>query len=318
MLANSPASCAPRNPMSLHLIAMKPVVLGGIASAHRRHAAHGHAHDRPRLPGHLAHPCAPRLARSMALMSAPRHGAPRQLADGREPRGSGLPRGRQGTSPADRVTTLGGAGIDPRPFRRCRSPMASPPVAAFVGRMILPKGVDILMAAADVLRRRGVPLAIELYGRSDEGNLEAIPPQCARVLERRRAHGAGSGSRPGHCRRLAPRCHLRAAGPQPRRHAAGHAGGGSLRPSPHRHGRARLPPFRARGHRGPDRPARRCPGAGRGAGDAGLRPRAAAQAREWPPALAFSTATPRPTFAPGSRIAYRGSLRSSTLPDDRR
>ena len=49
------------------------------------------------------------------------------------------------------------------------------PVAAFVGRMIRPKGIDVLMEALDRLKRRGVPLRLELYGGSDAGNPEALP-----------------------------------------------------------------------------------------------------------------------------------------------
>ncbi len=80
-----------------------------------------------------------------------------------------------GVDPGARVTTLGGAGIDPEAFPALDLPSQDPPDAAYVGRMIRPKGVDVLMAAGDLLRSRGVRLALELYGRSDEGNPEAIP-----------------------------------------------------------------------------------------------------------------------------------------------
>jgi glycosyltransferase involved in cell wall biosynthesis len=40
--------------------------------------------------------------------------------------------------------------------------------------MIRPKGVDVLMAAFDRLAGRGEPLRLELCGRSDEGNPDAI------------------------------------------------------------------------------------------------------------------------------------------------
>ncbi len=41
--------------------------------------------------------------------------------------------------------------------------------------MIRPKGVDLLLAAQARLDAEGVAVAIELYGRSDDGNPEAIP-----------------------------------------------------------------------------------------------------------------------------------------------
>lgn len=161
-------------PDVLHLIAMKPIVLGGVASALAR------------VPLTIVHmtglgflaisPTAKaRAARLVALAILRRVIArpsswlvvenPEDLAflqDG-------------GVAPAHRVTILGGAGIDPEAFPALPEPSGEMPIAAFVGRMILPKGVDVLMEAAALLKARGVPLAIELYGRSDDGNLEAIP-----------------------------------------------------------------------------------------------------------------------------------------------
>ena len=49
------------------------------------------------------------------------------------------------------------------------------PVAAFVGRMIRPKGVHVLVEAQRRLSARGVPLALALYGKSDDDNTEGVP-----------------------------------------------------------------------------------------------------------------------------------------------
>lgn len=161
-------------PDVLHLIAMKPIVLGGVAGAI---APVPHTIVHMTGLGFLA--ISPtfkaRAARTVALAILRRVIArptgwlvvenPEDLEflkDG-------------GVDPGDRVTILGGAGIDPDAFRALAEPDCDPPIAAFVGRMILPKGVDVLMEAAGLLKARGVPLAIELYGRSDDGNLEAIP-----------------------------------------------------------------------------------------------------------------------------------------------
>lgn len=161
-------------PDVLHLIAMKPIVLGGIASAM---AQMPHTVVHMTGLGFLAiSPTAKaRAARLVALAILRRVIArpsswlivenPEDLAflkDG-------------GVEPGQRVTVLGGAGIDPDAFPELGEPAGDMPIAAFVGRMILPKGVDVLMEAAALLKERGVPLAIELYGRSDDGNLEAIP-----------------------------------------------------------------------------------------------------------------------------------------------
>ncbi|MFM9851099.1 MAG: glycosyltransferase family 4 protein [Hyphomicrobiaceae bacterium] len=161
-------------PDVLHLIAMKPIVLGGVASALAR-VPHTIVHMTGLGFLAISPTAKARAARLVALAILRRVIArpsswlvvenPEDLAflkDG-------------GVAPAHRVTILGGAGIDPEAFPELPEPAGDMPIAAFVGRMILPKGVDVLMEAAALLKARGVPLAIELYGRSDDGNLEAIP-----------------------------------------------------------------------------------------------------------------------------------------------
>jgi glycosyltransferase involved in cell wall biosynthesis len=86
-----------------------------------------------------------------------------------------------GVMPAGRASIVGGAGIDPDTFSGLSPSPFAPTVAAYVGRMIRPKGVDVLVEAARHLRKRAVDLEIELYGASDEGNPEALPKQ---LLER--------------------------------------------------------------------------------------------------------------------------------------
>lgn len=162
-------------PDVVHLIAMKPVVLGSVASAL---AGVPHTVLHVTGLGFLATSSSfgARTARGLAL--AAMHQAMAR-------RGSWLivenPEDLElvkeaGVRPRGRVTLLGGAGIDPEAFRGVGPPAASPPIAAFVGRMIRPKGVEILMAAADRLVADSIPLAFELYGQSDIGNLEAIQP----------------------------------------------------------------------------------------------------------------------------------------------
>ena len=161
-------------PDVLHLIAMKPIVLGGLASA-IAHAPHTVVHMTGLGFLAISPTLKARAARAVALAILRRVIAPptswlvvenpEDLAFLKE----------GGVEPEARVTILGGAGIDPIAFPELPEPAATLPIAAFVGRMILPKGVDVLMQAAGLLKARGVPLGIELYGRSDDGNLEAIP-----------------------------------------------------------------------------------------------------------------------------------------------
>lgn len=161
-------------PDALHLIAMKPIVLGGLAGALAR-VPHTVVHMTGLGFLAISQTVKARAARTIALAILRRVIARRSswlvvenpedlafLKDG-------------GVAPEGRVTILGGAGIDPDAFPELPEPAGALPIAAFVGRMILPKGVDVLMQAAGLLKERGVPLAIELHGRSDDGNLEAIP-----------------------------------------------------------------------------------------------------------------------------------------------
>jgi glycosyltransferase involved in cell wall biosynthesis len=87
---------------------------------------------------------------------------------------------RAGADLGDRCTILGGAGVDPEAFPLLAPTNNSVPVAAFVGRLIASKGVDILMSAYERLRARGVPLQLELFGDTDTSNRAAIPPEVVR------------------------------------------------------------------------------------------------------------------------------------------
>ena len=80
-----------------------------------------------------------------------------------------------GVEPGERLTILGGAGIDETEFPLQPAPVNAVPVAAFVGRLIRPKGVHVLVAAQRLLAARGVSLSVSLYGDSDEGNTEGVP-----------------------------------------------------------------------------------------------------------------------------------------------
>lgn len=80
-----------------------------------------------------------------------------------------------GADPADRLTILGGAGIDETEFPALPPPGNAIPVAAFVGRMIRSKGVDVLVEAQRLLASRGVPLTVSLYGKTDDDNPGAVP-----------------------------------------------------------------------------------------------------------------------------------------------
>lgn len=161
-------------PDVVHLIAMKPIVLGGIATALRR-PRHTIIHMTGLGFLAISGTAKARVAREVAfgvMRGIMRRPGSWLLVENPEDL-SFLAEG--GVHPGARVTMLGGAGIDPDGFPAQPTRAHGVPVAAYVARMIRPKGVDVLMAAADLLAQRGVAVAIDLYGDTDDGNPEAIP-----------------------------------------------------------------------------------------------------------------------------------------------
>jgi len=161
------------SPDAVHLVAMKPLVLGGLALklVKTPHVV-VHMTGLGLLgfgEGHLL-----RLYRAGALRlmtSMLRRPTSYLLVE--NPDDLGLLRAR-GVDPGARFAILGGAGVDPEAFQALPPPSNAVPVAAFVGRMIRPKGIDVLIEACDRLKRRGVALRVELYGGIDAENAEAV------------------------------------------------------------------------------------------------------------------------------------------------
>jgi glycosyltransferase involved in cell wall biosynthesis len=174
-------------PDALHLIAMKPILIGGLA---QRLAPVPHTIVHMTGLGFMG-------VMQTAKMRAFRWVLQRHVASIMRNPGNWLMIENPddlafleagGTRTHCRHTILGGAGIDPEAFPASAPPANAIPVAAYVGRMIRSKGVDVLMEAARELKQRGVPLMIDLYGASDADNPEAIPPA---ELERWTADGLG-------------------------------------------------------------------------------------------------------------------------------
>jgi len=167
------AILASEAPDVVHLIAMKPIVLGGVATL-LRPPRHTVVHmtglgflaisDSVKARG-------ARLAALGVMRSVMRRPGSWLLVENPEDLVF-LEAG--GVAAGAHVTMLGGAGIDPDTFAAQSVSTRAKPVAAYVARMIRPKGVDVLMAAADILRERGVAIAVELHGDTDDGNPEAI------------------------------------------------------------------------------------------------------------------------------------------------
>lgn len=90
-----------------------------------------------------------------------------------------------GADPGPRACILGGAGIDENEFPALPIPGNPVPVAAFVGRMIHSKGVDVLVKAQRLLAARGIQLDVALYGKPDEDNKGGLDRAQLETWDRR-------------------------------------------------------------------------------------------------------------------------------------
>jgi glycosyltransferase involved in cell wall biosynthesis len=156
----------------VHCIALRPVVIGGLAA---KLAGAGALVVAPTGLGHLwiEHGIAVRVARTLvrAIVGSWLRG-PRThyLFENRDdPREFGLdPDG------AD-VTIVGGAGVDPEKFPRSEVPAAPPLKVAVVARMIRPKGIVESVDAVQRARAAGAAIELHLFGDPDPDNPRSIP-----------------------------------------------------------------------------------------------------------------------------------------------
>lgn len=74
-----------------------------------------------------------------------------------------------------RTAIVPGAGVDPHLFPQLPSPQNVIPRVAFVGRMLLSKGVDVLIGAHRQVLQQGLKLELALFGAADLRNRDAIP-----------------------------------------------------------------------------------------------------------------------------------------------
>ena len=86
-----------------------------------------------------------------------------------------------GLGPASpEVTIVGGAGVDPADFPAVPEPAAPPVKVAVVSRMIAAKGIADAVAAVRRARSLGAPVELHLYGVPDPSNRDAISEELLR------------------------------------------------------------------------------------------------------------------------------------------
>jgi len=87
-----------------------------------------------------------------------------------------------GLDPAsDRVTILGGAGVDPDRLRPSPLPSQPPLKVAVVARMLWSKGIDVAVEAVRTARAQGAAVELSLYGAPDPSNPKAIPEETLKT-----------------------------------------------------------------------------------------------------------------------------------------
>ncbi|HWX85639.1 MAG TPA: glycosyltransferase family 4 protein [Xanthobacteraceae bacterium] len=156
----------------VHCIALRPVVIGGVAAKLAGTKALVLA---PTGLGHLwiERGVTVRFARkivSLIVGSWLRGPRTRYLFENRDDPGEFA----MDPDGAD-VSIVGGAGVEPAKFPRSEEPVAPPVKVAVVSRMIRPKGVVESVDAARRARAAGAPIELHLFGDPDPDNPRSIP-----------------------------------------------------------------------------------------------------------------------------------------------
>lgn len=97
-----------------------------------------------------------------------------------------------GADPGPRFAILGGCGVDPQAFPPLSAPAGDVPIAAFVGGMSKPGGVDLLLDAYGRIVGRRELLGLDLFGSAvddDADGLDAATLNAACVRTGARWHG---------------------------------------------------------------------------------------------------------------------------------
>jgi len=82
-----------------------------------------------------------------------------------------------------KVAIVGGAGIDPDVFRPEPLPENPPLKLAMIARMLWSKGADMAVAAVLQARNAGADVTLSLYGAPDPGNPKSIPEAALRTWD---------------------------------------------------------------------------------------------------------------------------------------
>jgi glycosyltransferase involved in cell wall biosynthesis len=85
---------------------------------------------------------------------------------------------------ASRIALIPGSGVDVEAFTPLPEP-DEPITAAYVGRLLADKGLDALLAAHELLQKRGLSIRLLLAGEPDPANPASIPRSALEAWKRR-------------------------------------------------------------------------------------------------------------------------------------
>jgi glycosyltransferase involved in cell wall biosynthesis len=158
-------------PEIVHLIALWPIVLGGLAARLAGIRRRIHAVTGLGFLGASNSPAARASRLGMRLLL-------RGPLDGRNVRflleNPDDARLLGFASSGERVVIVGGAGVDPDIYAPSAMPTLPPLKIAVVARMLWSKGIDVAVEAARRARAEGAPVELDLYGEPDPTNPKAI------------------------------------------------------------------------------------------------------------------------------------------------
>lgn len=164
-------------PDILHMVALRPILIGGVAARRAGVARRVFALTGLGFLGARKDALGASAARAIrAFVRGPLENATTRYLFENPDDAAGLD-----LAPGDpRVVIVGGAGVDPEQFTPAPQPQGPTLRVAVVARMLWSKGVDLAVEAVRLARARGADVSLSLFGAPDPSNPRAIPENTLR------------------------------------------------------------------------------------------------------------------------------------------
>ena len=162
-------------PDLVHFIAMKPIVIGGLAASMAAAGSTKIYHLTGQGLLTVSDKSHHQRMKSLFLRLLPLYLRRKNSWLFLENPDDGKMLARYGRLPENRTSILGGAGVNPDFFKVLPLPQNDTIRLAFVGRLVWSKGVDVLVRALDILKHEAVSVRLDLYGEPDHDNPRAVP-----------------------------------------------------------------------------------------------------------------------------------------------